>query len=166
MVSVIFRDFWHMCRYEASLSSKVCFGSPYILSIAQLSPFSKELCSSREPQKTSRNLCEQHIKHRLQNNYCLYFHLCMTGHMQSPSSDQQAVAFISCVKAGCSSRMRHELLVEHRLTPRTAPCAFLRSGCIWGSFRKTLLRRAADLQEHDWERGVMWLDGVILHVCC
>ena len=150
MVSVIFRDLWHMqpCRYEASLGSKVCFGSPYILAIAQLSSVSKELHSSREPQKTSWNLYEQRIKHRLQNNYCLYFHLCITGHMQSPS-DQEAVTSISGENADCSSRMRHELLVEHRLTPRMAPCTFLRLGCTWERFRKTLLHRAADLWEHD-----------------
>lgn len=73
-MSVIFCDLWHTqpCRYETSLGSKVCFGSPYILAIAQLSWVSKELRSSGEPQKASWNLYEQHIKHQLQNNYCIF----------------------------------------------------------------------------------------------
>lgn len=81
-----------LCRYEASLGSKVCFSSPYILGISQISSVSKEVHSSREPQKTSWNLYEQHIEHQLQNNYCLYCHLWMASHMQF---DQQAVASIS-----------------------------------------------------------------------
>jgi len=132
------------CRYEPSLGSKVYFGSPYLLAIRHFSSVSKELCSSRKPQKTLQNLREQPVKPQLQNNYSSYFHLCMTGHRQSPG-DQRAVISISCPNKDCSSWMQHELSVKRRLTLRMALHVFLRLGCTWERFRKTLLHGAADL---------------------
>lgn len=51
---MVFRDLWHMQLEEASLGSKVCFGSSYILGISQISSVSKELLSSRESHHSSR----------------------------------------------------------------------------------------------------------------
>lgn len=141
-MSVIFRDLWHteMGRCEASLDSKVCSGSPYILAFTQISSVSKEHHSSREPQKAPQNLYEQYIKDHLQNNYCLCFHPCMTGYMQSPSSDQQVVTSISHVNADCIFREDFsEDLASHGCWPVGAWLRTWRDVIRWGDTSGLLL---------------------------